>query len=441
MNNINKENKVSEEMYLLAKKIFPICRSIMGEGNRKTLSIIKEYIPLKVYEVETGYKAYDWEVPEEWNIRDAYIIDSEGNKVLDFKNNNLHVMGYSEPIDLCVSRGELENNLYSIDNIPNAIPYVTSYYKKKWGFCMSKSDRDNLKGDEFRVYIDSDFKHGSMTFGEIVIPGKLKEEVLISTYICHPSMANNECSGPVLATFLAKYLLSKNNLKYTYRFIFGPETIGPIVYISKNIKRLKRLTIAAFNLTCVGDNKCYSLMPSRTGNTYTDRIARHVLSEFKYKEYSFLDRGSDERQYCHPLVDLPMVSIMRSKYGTYSEYHNSLDDLTFINPEGLKGTYDVMCKCINIIEENKKVIPTFPCEPKLMKHGLVPKDWHKRRAGGKDAKKSMNFLKNVVNIISYCDGDFDILDISKKLELDFFDCLDIVDQLLLKNILRDYNEK
>jgi aminopeptidase-like protein len=340
-------NNHGNEIYNFLKKIFPICRSITGDGNRETLKLIQKAIPLKIHEVPTGYQAYDWEVPLEWNIKDAYIVDPEGNRIADFKKNNLHVMGYSVPVDKKVSLEELSKHLYSIPDKPDAIPYVTSYYEPKWGFCLTHNERRRLKRGTYRVHIDSSLENGSLSYGELIIPGKSKKEIFLTTYICHPSMANNESSGPSVTTFLAKWILEKER-KYTYRIVFSPETIGAIVYISKNYDALRKNVIAGFNITCVGDNNNYSFLPSRMSNTLADKVARHVLDNFvdNYDEYSFLSKGSDERQYCHPKVDLPLVSVMRSKYGTFSEYHTSLDNLDFVSPAGLQGGFEVNKRCL-----------------------------------------------------------------------------------------------
>lgn len=286
------------QMYELCRKLFPICRSITGDGVRKTLNIINEELDgrLIIKEVPTGTKAFDWTVPKEWNINDAWIKDSSGKKILDFKENNLHVVGYSLPVDEIVTLDELKRIVYTQSDQPDVIPYVTSYYSERYGFCMSQNQVDNLKEDNYHVYIDSELKEGNLTYGEIVIQGESEEEIFLSTYICHPSMANNELSGPVVALSLIKWLLSSDR-RYTYRIIFIPETIGSIVYLSKNYQYLKKHVIAGFNISCVGDDRTYSYVASRYGNTLADKVAQNVLKFHypEYKKYSFLKRGSDER--------------------------------------------------------------------------------------------------------------------------------------------------
>lgn len=295
------ESKVKEEMYELCERLFPICRSITGDGVRKTLQMLVEVYgnEINIHEVPTGTKVFDWTVPKEWNIKEAYIENSKGQRVIDFKNNNLHVVGYSLPVDKFVDLQKLKSVVYTQPDQPDAIPYVTSYYKERYGFCMSQNQLDKLPEDTYHIVIDSELKEGSLTYGEIIIPGDTKEEVFLSTYICHPSMANNELSGPAIATFLAKWLNSLAKRRYTYRIIFIPETIGAITYLNKNLQHLKEHVIAGFNLSCVGDNRTFSYVESRYGDTLADKAAKNVLSFYypDYKTYSFLKRGSDERQY------------------------------------------------------------------------------------------------------------------------------------------------
>mgnify|MGYP001164002888 FL=1 len=424
------------KIFNFLKEIFPINRSLTGQGNRDTLKLIKNHIPLKIKSVKSGYKAYDWTVPKEWKIKDAYVKDQKGHKVIDFKDNNLHLVGYSTAINKTVSKKELKEHLYSIEDKPNAIPYITSYYEDKWGFCIKHEDLKKLNDDSYQVYIDSTHKNGYLDYGELIIPGKSKKEILLSTYICHPSMGNNECSGIAVTTFLAKWLLKLKNRKYTYRILFLPETLGPIVYLSKHLKKMKKNTIAGFVITCVGDNLNYSFLESRKGNTLCDRVARHVLDNFtkSYNSYSYLQRGSDERQYCHPLVDLPVCSIMRSKYGTYSEYHTSLDNLDFVSAEGLNGSFDILKKCIVLLEKNLIYKNKIICEPKLKDRGIHPKNWEKRHTGNN--KKMRQKVLDIVNVISYTDGSNTVLDICEKININFEDCIDYLKILQKQGIIK-----
>ena len=395
------------DIYDLAKRIFPICRSLTGNGVRETLRILQEIVPqMTIHEVPTGTKVFDWEVPKEWNIKDAYIEDLEGNRVISFAESNLHVMGYSLPVDGKVSRDELYGMIYTDSAKPDVIPYVTSYYKESVGFCMSEKKKNALDKDYYKVFIDSELKDGSLTYGEIYIPGKSthNKEILLSTYICHPSMANNEVSGPCVAIYLAKWLISLPR-RFSYRIVFIPETIGSIVYISRHLDELKRNVIAGFVITCVGDDRAYSYVTSRYGNTLADRVAKNVLKSHApyYKSYSFLDRGSDERQYCAPGVDLPVCSICRSKYGEYPEYHTSADNLELISPEGLQGAFDVYRKCIEALEVNYVYKIKCLCEPQLGKRGLYPTI---------SQKGANSNVTNMMDFIAYADGTNDLVAIS-----------------------------
>ncbi len=411
-------------MHALATRLFPICRSITGEGVRETLRIIKEYIPLTIHEVPTGTSAFDWMVPQEWNIRAAYIADRKGDKIVDFRKNNLHVVGYSIPVNKTISRAELEEHLYSLPDQPDAIPYITSYYAPRWGFCMTHREREELSDDTYHVYIDSDLKDGSLTYGEYVIPGKSEKEIFISTYVCHPSLANNELSGPVVATYLAQWIASAPR-KYTCRIIFIPETIGSLTYMSKNLEAMKKNVIAGFNLTCVGDDRIYSFLPSRNGGTLADRVARSVLASKKisFDEYSFLDRGSDERQYCAPGVDLPVVSLMRSKYHTkgYPEYHTSLDDLTVITPQGLQGSYELHKACLEKLEGSEYYRVTSLGEPQLGRRGLYPTV---------STKKSKELVRDMVNVLAYADGLHDVSELSSRTGISLENIRPIINTLL-----------
>jgi len=421
------EEKISKEMYNLVEELFPMCRSITGNGVRETLKIIQQHIPIKIREVPTGTKVFDWTVPKEWNIKDAYVIDEEGHKIIDFKKNNLHIVGYSIPVNKTVSLSELQEHLYSIPEQPDAIPYVTSYYKETWGFCISHKDREKLKEGKYKVFIDSELKEGSLTYAELIIPGKSEKEVFLSTYVCHPSMANNELSGPVVVTFLVKWILSQPR-EYSYRIIFIPETIGSITYLSKNLDEMKKNIIIGFNVSCVGDNKVYSYLPSRYGDTYADKIALNILS-FKHPnfiKYSFLDKGSDERQYNAPGVDLPLCCIMRSKYGAYPEYHTSLDNLKFVSPEGLWGAYDVFKECLNLIGKNRRYKIKCLGEPQLGKRGLYPTI---------STKSSTKEVKSMMDFICYADGKNDLVNISNKINVPVWELYPIIEKLLKADLL------
>ena len=421
-----------QQMYDLAVRLFDICRSLTGDGVRKTLAIIKEYIPdLCIHEVPSKTRCFDWIIPDEWNIKAAYILDEKANRIVDFSRNNLHVVGYSLPVNREISLTELNKHLISDPSKPDSIPYATSYYKPFWGFSLTHRQREALTEQRYRVVIDSKLEPGNLTYADLVIPGYSEKEFFFSTYICHPSMANNELSGPVLATFLARWLASREN-KYTCRFVFAPETIGAIVYLNRHIDHLRNKTLAAFNLTCVGDDKAVSFLPSRLGNSLTDRVARHVLKHKApgFKEYDFLKhRGSDERQYCSPGVDLPMVSIMRSKYGTFPEYHTSKDNLSFISPAGLQGAYELHKECIHILEANHIYKTKIIGEPHLARRGLDGAP-----LGGRSL---FDQRKIIQNFMACCDGTADLLAIAEKIGVYAGDLLIYAAKLLDLGLIAD----
>ena len=382
---------------------------------------------LAVHEVPSGTAAFDWTVPDEWNIRTAYIEDPAGKRVVDFATHNLHVVGYSTPVDTTLTLDELQSHLHSLPDRPDVIPYVTSYYKRDWGFCLSHALRETLVPGNYRVVIDADLAPGSMTYGDLVIPGKSTDEILFSTYICHPSMANNELSGPVVATFLAQWI-SNIDRHYTYRFVFVPETIGTVVYLSRLLDHLKRHVRAGFVMTCCGDEGPFSYMPSRTGLTYADKIARRVLSRHKpdFVSYSFLQRGSDERQYCSPLVDLPVASVMRSKYHVYPEYHTSADDLNFVTAKGLSETLAIYAEIVATIECNELYTAVVHGEPQLGKRGLYP------NTGG---QVDQDAVSATVDLLAFADGTNDLEDIAQLTSHDHTTLKQLTDILVQHGLL------
>lgn len=418
------EKSVGVKMYQLAEELFPICRSITGEGIRYTLNRLKKEVPqIVLHEIPTGTKVFDWVVPKEWEISEAYIEDMKGNRIVDFQKNNLHVVGYSIPIDAIVSGDELQAHLYSLPEHPDWIPYVTSYYKERWGFCVTENSRKKLTDNQYHVVIKSKLFDGSLTYAELLIPGQVSDEIFFSTYACHPSMANNELSGPVVQIELAKLLMSRKN-KYSYRLIWIPETIGSITYLSNNLDYMKEHIIAGYNITCVGDDRAVSYIQSRKGNTIADRAAKNVLKYIApdYMEYSYLNRGSDERQYNAPGIDLPVCSICRTKFHEYPEYHTSADDLKLISPKGLEKSYYIYKEIIQALEVNEIYRINCLCEPQLGPRGLYPTECFNR---------SSIAVKDMMDFIAYADGTMDLIEISDKINVPVKK-LDEIAQVLLK---------
>jgi aminopeptidase-like protein len=422
--------KLGGEMYEFCRDLFPIFRSLTGDGVRQTLLAIKKHVPeLQIVEVPSGTKCFDWTVPDEWVIRgDAWVEDPEGVRIIDIRDSNLHVVVYSQPVDEILELDQLQEHLHSIKEQPTAIPYVTSYYAKTWGFCLTHTARERLRPGRYRVRIDSELKPGSLTYGELRLRGSTEEEVLLSTYVCHPSMANNELSGPAVTTWLAKQLSSDINRRLSYRIIFIPETIGAIAYISAHLEDMQRKVIAGYVVTCVGDNNTFSYLSSRKERTIADRAATHVLKHLhpNFISYSYLDRGSDERQYCSPGVDLPVASVMRSKYGTYPEYHTSLDDLDYISSDGLAGAFDVLSRCLQILEANLTYRACNPCEPQLGKHDMYAPISTKKRSPA---------TRTILNLLAYCDGNMDLLDIAEKINVPAWELAEYAQQLVTKKLI------
>ena len=420
-------------MHALATRLFPICRSITGAGVRETLAILGEYLPgLEVHEIPSGTKAFDWTVPDEWNITGAYLEGPDGERIIDFADSNLHVVSYSMPVDAEFSREELEPHLHSDAELPDAIPYVTSYYHRDWGMCLTQRQRDTLTDGTYRAVVSSTLEAGHLTYGELIIPGDSSEEVFVSTYVCHPSLANNELSGPVVSTALARWLMSLPRRRYTYRFVFVPESIGAITYTSRNLEHLKRHVIAGFNLTCIGDDGDYSYLASRLGNLPIDRIAKRVLAtRSPAVTYSYVDRGSDERTYCAPGIDLPLVSLMRTKYGAYREYHTSLDDLTVVTPTGLQGGLDLVRDCIDELERAEYFTATVLAEPQLGRRGL----YHSMHA-----RTVADVVLLRTHVLAYADGQHSVLDMSEIFEIPVDDVQAVVDELIEHGLLVSLSE-
>nr|WP_050481991.1 DUF4910 domain-containing protein [Campylobacter sp. CFSAN093236] len=424
-------SQTGKAMYELACELFPIPRSITGQGFRDSLEILNKTLGggiLKFHSIKSGTKVFDWIVPDEWNVKEAYIITPKGEKICDFKKHNLHLLNYSEAIDQEIELEELQDHLYSIEEMPDAIPYVTSYYKRRWGFCLTHNERKKLKKGKYKVYIDAKHdENGVLDYADFILPStqNSKDEILISTYLCHPSMANNELSGPVVAIFLAKWLLSLKERRYNYRFVIIPETIGSIVYLSKHLEHLKKHVKAGFVLSCLGDDHTYSLIHTPKENTLSDKVALHTLkNKENFKAFSFLDRGSDERQYNAPLVNLGIVGVCRTRYGDYDGYHNSKDDLNFISEKGLMGGLQSMQEMILNLEINAVYENTIVCEPNLGKRGL----YH--------TLSTANDIPLACNFLAYCDGENDIIDIANILNMQAYEFKELLEKIKFYGLVK-----
>ena len=425
------ETKESLRFKSLFKRLFPINRSITGDGFRKSLDIIGEYIPIKKLEFSTGMKCFDWEVPKEWSINDAWIKDSKGNVLVDFKKNNLHILGYSEPIHKKISKEELLKHIFTLPDLPNAIPYRTSYYEKRWGFCIEYERLKDFSDEEYEVFIDSRLFEGYLTIGECYIKGKSDKEILLSTYMCHPSMANNELSGPVTLTFLAKELLERDNF-YSYRILFLPETIGSIVYLSRYYKELQKRVIAGFVIAQIGLNRDLVFKKTRDEHFFVNETIENILqfSKYKYKLKEFSPNGGgDQRQYCSLGINLPVVYISRVFKEDYKEYHTSLDTIDIIDFAKMKENIEILIDLINGLELNKKYINLFPfCEPKLGDRGLYP------TLSGEKANKELEMIKY---ILGFSDGKTYLHTIANKSKNTVLEYKEVVDKLIKKGLISE----
>ncbi len=423
--------ETESDIQTLMERLFPICRSITGNGVRETLRILQEYIPLVTHEVPTGTKAFDWTVPKEWNIRDAYLLDPQGKKVIDFKKSNLHVVNYSIPINTRLPLNKLQEKLHSLPELPDAIPYKTSYYNENWGFCLTDAERQELPDGEYEVVIDSTLADGSLTYGELYIPGMEKEEILLSCYICHPSMGNDNLTGMVLLSLLAQELLSqKEKSRYSYRFLFLPETIGPIVWLSQHHAEVSKIFYGLV-ATCVADSGPFTYKKSRRGNTVGDRAVEVALRDLQ-KEHSIIDffpSGSDERQYCSPGLDLPVGSLMRTMYGKFKEYHTSADNLDFVSAKNIIDTAGVYRETLTILDKNATYMNQNPfCEPQLGKRGLYVS---LGPAKNEETNETAMFW-----VLNYSDGKHSLLMISEMSGIAFRTIRHVADLLLAHSLLK-----
>jgi aminopeptidase-like protein len=398
----------------LFDRLFPINRSITGDGVRQSLRILDEIVPINQHEYPTDTPCFDWTVPKEWNVKGAYVKDGQGRTLIDFADNNLHLMGYSIPFRGYVSREEFMAHLHTHPDLPDAIPYMMSYYKENWGFCVEHNRLSEFTDEWYEVVIDSELKEGHMTLGEGFIQGASEKEILLSTYICHPSMAINELSGPLVQTMVYRYLLQKKDLKYSYRFLYVPETIGSLLYLSQHGDQLKQRVAAGYVVTCVGHGEAFTYKKSKRANTLADKAAIHVLKQSgkPYKVVDWDPFGSDERQYCSQGFKLPVGSLMRTMYGEYPEYHTSLDNRSLLSEEVLLDTIQMYIDIIETLEANE----AYECthihgEPKLDKRGLYP------FTGGTRTKAEQNRIDAITTLIAFSDGSNDLIDIAEKLNV------------------------
>lgn len=428
----------TNEIDTLLHRLYPITRSITGNGNRETLNILQEYIPLEIIEYPTGQEVYDWTIPKEWNIKDAWIKNSKGEKVIDFKNSNLHIVSYSIPIHKKIKWSELKNHLHYLEDLPEAIPYRTSYYNETWGFCLSYSQFLNLdsqlNGDEeFEICIDSKLENGSLTIGELLIEGKSKKEYLLSSYICHPSMLNDSMSGVIASTLIAKELLkNKENLEHSYRIIFVPETIGAIAYCANNEKAMKDIQNGLVLTTCGGLGQ-YGYKQSWQKENFINEMVEDVFKEnnIDFLTYPFDIHGSDERQYSSQGFKINCATISKDRYYEYKEYHTSLDNLDFVKAENLNKTVDLYLQLINKMDKNliyKNLQPN--CEVMLSKHDLYPKT-----GGAQLPNSDISALDIILWSLFYMDGAMTLYDISKKLGVSIELVYDQVKNLEEKRII------
>ena len=413
-----------KDIYLWIKEAFPIKRTLAGPGFDETLNLIKKKLPeLIIHEYKSGSKVFDWKVPPEWHLEEGYIKNSKGEKIIDSNKSSLHILGYSEPINKILNLEELSKNIYTLENLPEAIPYVASFYDSNWGFCMSHNQFLSLNEDEYEVVIKAKKINGVLKTGEFFKKGATKKEIIFSTYICHPEMVNNELAAPAIMVHLAE-MLAKKETKYSYRFLFNVETIGTLCYINKNMKNLKDNVLAGFVLTCFGDSSEPNLIPSRYGNSVADSFANETLEKLNinFNKRTYFDKGSEERQYTHPNIDLPFVTITRSLFREYKEYHTSLDNLDIVSPESLDSSYKLIESLIKHIESEPIYISSTIGEPFLSKRNL----YAQISFITKSTELHKELSTKLVNLSAYCDGKNTVSDLYKLLPYS----QDVIDDLI-----------
>lgn len=419
-----------EEMHALMRRLYPICRSITGDGVRRSLAIIGEYLPLEIFEVPTGTPVFDWTVPKEWNVRDAYVKNSEGKRVIDFKKHNLHLVNYSAPIRQTMSLAELRPHLHTLPDHPEWIPYRATYYEETWGFCLSQRQLETLAEGQYEVCVDSKLQHGSLTYAECYLPGKLEDEILLYTHVCHPSVCNDNLSGMALLTFLARALRNESR-RYSYRFVFAPTTIGSITWLSRNESRLGRIKHGLV-VALVGDPGPLNYKRSRRGNAAVDRAASHVLlhSGLPSQVLEFTPYGYDERQFCSAGIDLPIGRLTRTPNACYPQYHSSADDLDFVRPTSMAESFDICRTLLRVLDRDGYYVNLKPkCEPQLGRRGLYRKTSADRDVGRHDLA--------LLWVLNLCDGRHSLLDIAEKSGFAFAAVAAAATELQSAGLLRD----
>lgn len=423
-------SSIGESMHQLAQRLYPICRSITGDGVRESLRILQEELPLEIFEVPSGKQVFDWTVPKEWNIKEAWVKDPQGNKVIDFAEHNLHILNYSTPLHQKMDLEELKKHLYSLPDQAELIPYRTSYYREQWGFCMRHKDLEQLEAGEYEVYIDSSLEAGSLTYGELFIPGKSEEEVIFSAHICHPSLANDNLAGIAVLSELAKALLKAEN-HYSYRFLFIPGTIGSITWLAENEDRIPQIKHGLV-ASLLGDPGNFTYKRSRRGNAEIDQIVEYVLEQ-SGKEHTVIDffpYGYDERQFCSPAFNLAVGNFTRTQFGQYPEYHTSGDNLELVRPEYIEESLEMYKQVVEILEANKTYINLSPkCEPQLGKRGLYD------AIGGNSDSKALQMA--MLWVLNLADGEYSLLDMAKRSGIAFDLIARIAATLLEKNLLAE----
>jgi aminopeptidase-like protein len=420
--------ETGEQLYALVEELYPVCRSITGDGVRSTLETLTRLIPLETREIPSGRPVFDWTVPKEWNIRDAYIKDASGKKLVDFNDHTLHVVSYSTPINARMSLEELRPHLFTLPEQPELIPYRTSYYKESWGFCLAHNTLEQFGHGPFEVVIDSTLEDGALTWGELTIEGEQPDQVLLYTHVCHPSLCNDNLSGIAVLAHAARHLLQRTN-RYTYRIVFAPGTIGAITWLSENENRVQDIRHGLIT-SLLGDRGCLQYKRSRRGNAEIDRVVEHVLkhSAKPYRLRDFIPYGYDERQFCSPGFNLPVGRLTRTPNGEYPQYHTSGDDLALVSPTALAESLDTLLSILRTLEQNRAFRNLNPkCEPQLGKRGL-----YRDMGGVKDSREREMALLWVLNL---ADGDHSLLDMAQRSGVAYDDLAEAARDLLEVNLV------